>query len=906
MMKGPIACLSVLVGLFWMCQPGSAIVGDIDGNSTVNLDDLVVLATNWLADDCVADSWCNQADIDQYGDVDFVDFVLLAEHWLQAEPYIITLLTSYEPGEPGTLTVGTQNCDSGLTPTPIPASSVGLTAPNGDYILELEIVGETDGKVEFDHKWSSASFDMTDQTQILADIYFATDCLPMDVIGIWDTVLGWIDNWSPPTTTGQWHTVQLDLIPTTATINQIWAYVFEGMDISATGNATIYMDNLRLRRPNPDYEIPAPESIVASGHEKRIDIVWQRVDAESLVGYNIYRSSSAGGPFTKLNSSPYELTVYSDFLNANDQTYHYYVTSVGVSESSVSNTVSATSYAMTDDQLLESVQQATFRYFWDYGHPVSGLARDNIDNSDTCYSGGTGMGMMAICVGAERGFVMRSEAADRILKILTFLDEKAERFHGAWSHILNGVTGKAIHFVDSRDDGGDLVETAYVAQGMLTVRQYFDSNDVTETAIRNLATQSWEEIEWDWYLNGTEALYWHWSPNYDWQMDMPIRGYNECMITYLLAIASPTYPIPAWCYYHGWADNIDYTNGRDFYGVTLPVGSYYGGYGGPMFFAHYTHLGFDPNWSDAYCNYSYNNRQIALSDRAYCQANPGVFAGYSNLVWGLTASYNPYTGYKAHCPVDVDDGTITPTAAISSIVYTPDESIATLKHFYHTYGPLGLWGPFGFVDAFNLNYPDWYANGYIAIDQGPIVVMIENYRSGLCWNLFMANPEITSMMAAIAAIEPTPVTFDDFDGSNINDGWFGSGGAPSWTIDTANTEQVHSGTYALKVVYDKSTEPWAYLYAPPSAGSRDWSDNIMLKTWIYPSKNATYIVKAEWTGGAVERYYYDLKANTWQEVIFTFGSKANNMTNIDKVLIFPEAGSPGGSGTFWLDDIQLK
>ncbi|MEE8320210.1 MAG: glucoamylase family protein, partial [Gammaproteobacteria bacterium] len=479
-------------------------------------------------------------------------------------------------------------------------------------------------------------------------------------------------------------------------------------------------------------------------------------------------------------------------------------------------------------------------------------------------------------------------------------------------HFVNGVTGAAIPF-GTYDDGADLVETAYVAQGLLTVRQYFDNTgDPTETAVRDLATQLWEDIDWYWHLRrddpayaDNESLFWHWSPNYGWQMNMPIRGYNECMITYLLAIASPTHPIPAGCYYHGWADNIDDANGRDFYGETLPVGSYYSGYGGPMFFAHYTHLGFDPNWSDAYCNYHYNNRQIALSDRAYCAANPGGFAGYSNLVWGLTASYNPYTGYKAHCPVDVDDGTITPTAAISSIVYTPDESIATLKHFYHTYGPLGLWGPFGFVDAFNLNYPDWYANGYIAIDQGPIVVMIENYRSGLCWDLFMANPEITSMMAAIAAIEPTPVTFDDFDGSNINDGWFGSGGAPSWTIDTANTEQVHSGTYALKVVYDKSTEPWAYLYAQPSAGSRDWSDNIMLKTWIYPSKNATYIVKAEWTGGAVERYY-SMTANTWQEVIITFGSKANNMTNIDKVLIFPEAGSPGGSGTFWLDDIQLK
>jgi len=887
--------------------PGLAPVleGDLTGDGCTDWADLAGFAEHWLVDDCSAGDWCGGADLNYSSKVDFADFALLAQHWLEVEPYITTLLASYEDSEFPGLTLSTP--DAGLTVTPVLASDVGLTATDDVNILQWAF-GEPDGKVEVKHEWSSFTFDLAGYTDILCDVYFATDVTPMTVIGIWDDIFGWTANWAPPVELNVWHTVALDVSGMNQTgLDHIVAYLFEGMP-SADG--VIYTDNLRLRGPNPDYVIHAPDGVVATGHDSRIDLRWQPVSAPGLQGYNIYRSASAGGPFTKINSSPHPVTVYSDFFGTNGQTYYYYVTSVSGGESEPSAVISATSYAMTDEQLLTSVQEATFRYFWDYGHPVSGLARSGLDNNnDTCDSGGTGMGLMAICVGVERGFVGRAEAAERILKILTFLDEKAERFHGAWSHILNGVTGEALPFSEY-DDGGDIVETSYAAQGMLTVRQYFDSNDSTETDIRNLATKLWEGIDWYWYLRrsepgyeNNERLFWHWSPNYGWAMNHNVLGYDECMITYLMAIASPTHPIPASCYYHGWASKPDYANGKTFYGYQLPVGTNYGGYGGPMFFAHYTYLGFDPNWSDAYCNYSYNNRQIALSDRAYCAANPGGFDDYSNLVWGLTASCNPYTGYKAHCPVEIDDGTIAPTAAISSIIYTPDESIATLKHFYHTYGAAGLWGPFGFYDAFNPSYPDWYANSYITIDQGPIVVMIENYRSGLCWDLFMANSEITSMMAAIAATEPTPVIFDDFEGNNINNGWFGSGGTASWTISTSNTEQVHSGSYALKAVYNKGTEPWAYLYAPPSAGSRDFSDNIMLKFWIYSSKSANYIFKVEYP--ALERNI-SVTANTWQEVTLTLGADANDMTNISKVLVFPEAGISGGSGTFWLDDIVLQ
>ena len=508
-------------------------------------------------------------------------------------------------------------------------------------------------------------------------------------------------------------------------------------------------------------------ALAATGHDSRIDLRWKPLTHINSQGYNIYRSTSQDGPFTKLNSSPHALTVYSDFFGVNDQKYYYYVTSVlDGRQLETSDIVFAVSYAMTNGELLSSVQEATFRYFWDYGHPVSGLTREGYKfnhGDDCCTSGGTGFGLMAICVGVERGFVSRDEAARRIWKMLTFLNTKTSRYHGAWSHWFNGATGETIPFGGSppEDDGGDLVETSYVAQGLLTVRQYFDdTNDAVEVDICSLATQLWESIEWNWYLRhsdpgyeNNEKLYWHWSENHGWKMNMPVTGYNECMITYLLAIASPTHPIPASCYYNGWTDS-DYANGNSFYGHKQWVGE---DYGGPLFFTHYTHLGFDPRIDiDNYCNYFDNSRNTSLINRAYCIDNPKGFSGYSDLVWGLTASFDPF-GYSAHSPTN-DNGTITPTAALSAMPYVPEESIATLKHFYHTYGEKGLWGTFGFVDAFNPT-KDWFAPGYVAIDQGPIVIMIENYRTGLCWDLFMSNPEIQPALDAIATINIiSPVT----------------------------------------------------------------------------------------------------------------------------------------------------
>ncbi len=389
---------------------------------------------------------------------------------------------------------------------------------------------------------------------------------------------------------------------------------------------------------------------------------------------------------------------------------------------------------ISDGDLLTLVQQQTFRYFWDFGHPVSGLARERNSSGETVTTGGSGFGIMSIPIGIERGFITRSEGVERLQKIFDFL-ENADRFHGAWPHWMNGSTGKVIPF-STKDDGGDLVETAFMIQGLLTIRQYLDPNIPAESSMIDQINVLWEGVEWDWYARGENVLYWHWSPDYNWDMNMRIRGYNEALIVYILAASSPGHSINAAVYQAGWANNGGIINGQSYYGYTLPVGF---AYGGPLFFAHYSFLGLDPrNLSDAYADYWTQNVNHSLINQAYCVDNPKEYIAYSDSCWGLTASDNQ-DGYSAHSPTN-DLGVITPTAALSSMPYTPDESMMALKFFYYTIGDR-LWGEYGFYDAFNPT-EGWWADSYIAIDQGPIIVMIENYRTQLLWNLFMSCPEV--------------------------------------------------------------------------------------------------------------------------------------------------------------------
>jgi hypothetical protein len=396
-----------------------------------------------------------------------------------------------------------------------------------------------------------------------------------------------------------------------------------------------------------------------------------------------------------------------------------------------------------DAALLEAVQRQTFRYFWDFAHPVSGLARERSNGDpDVVTSGGSGFGIMAILVAAERGWISRDEALDRLLTSVRFL-EKASSYHGVFPHWLNGASGQIIPF-SRKDDGGDLVETSYLIAGLLCARQYFTGSG-PEAELRSRINRLWREVEWNWHVrDGANVLFWHWSPNNGWSMNHEIRGWNECLITYLLAASSPTYPIPPRIYHWGWANGRDFTNGRTYYDrFTLPLGP---NFGGPLFFAQYSFLGLDPRGlSDAYANYWDQNVAHTLINRAYCVANPQDHRGYGPSCWGLTASDN-YQGYSAHSPTN-DLGVITPTAALSSFPYAPDESLAALNHFYRALGDR-LWGEYGFKDAFSEDR-DWFASSYLAIDQGPIIIMIENHLSGLMWDLFMSCPEIKSGLSAL-------------------------------------------------------------------------------------------------------------------------------------------------------------
>ncbi len=407
---------------------------------------------------------------------------------------------------------------------------------------------------------------------------------------------------------------------------------------------------------------------------------------------------------------------------------------------------------LSDSALLDLVQRQTIKYFWDFADPVSGMARERNNEAygygnEVVTTGGTGFGIMALIVGVQRKWLPRDTVAGHLLKMVRFL-EKADSYHGVFPHWINGETGKTIPF-SRKDDGADLVETSFLMQGLLTARQYFNQNNSRERELRNRINSLWRDIEWNWFTRGNrEVLYWHWSPNNGWAMNFPLRGYMETLITYVLAASSDQYPVPAAIYNRGWAQGIHFLNGKKFYGYTLPLGT---DYGGPLFFTHYSFLGLDPKGlKDNYADYWEQNVNHTLINRAYCIDNPKHYQGYGENCWGLTAS-DDYNGYDAHSPTN-DDGVITPTAALSSFPYTPAYSMQVLRHLYEDLGNK-IWGEYGFKDAFSISH-NWVADSYLAIDEGPIVVMIENYRSGLLWKLFMSCPEIQAGLKKLNFTSP--------------------------------------------------------------------------------------------------------------------------------------------------------
>lgn len=404
---------------------------------------------------------------------------------------------------------------------------------------------------------------------------------------------------------------------------------------------------------------------------------------------------------------------------------------------------------ISNDSLLTLVEYRTFQYFWEGAEPVSGMARERYhldgeypDNDmDVVTTGGTGFGVMAILVGIERNFISREEGFRRLRQIVDFLG-KADRFHGAWPHWLYGQTGKVKPFSE-KDNGADIVETAYLMQGLLSVRQYFTNGSDEEKELVTSIDRLWRTVEWSWFTRGGEdVIYWHWSPTYRWEMNMPVRGYNECLIVYILAASSPTYPVHSRAYHRGWARDGQIKTKTGEYGYVLTLKHNDSGeYGGPLYWSHYSFLGLDPRkLEDRYSDYWQHNTNHTLINWQWCATNPLGYEGYSEDCWGLTSSYS-VKFYAAHAPGEKSDlGVISPTAALSSFPYTPEHSFNALKHFYYELGDR-IWGDYGFYDAFSEHF-DWYPQRYLAIDQGPIIVMIENYRTGLIWNLFMSSAEI--------------------------------------------------------------------------------------------------------------------------------------------------------------------
>ena len=407
---------------------------------------------------------------------------------------------------------------------------------------------------------------------------------------------------------------------------------------------------------------------------------------------------------------------------------------------------------LSDSALLELVQKQTFRYFWDFGHPVSGMSRERSNKAydygpEVTTTGGTGFGILSIIVAAERKWITREAATERLLKMVNFL-LKADHYHGIFPHWLNGETGKTIPF-SRKDDGADIVESSYLFMGLLAAREYFKRLIPTEKNLRDRITWLWEGAEWNWHTrDNREVLYWHWSPNNGWSMNHEIRGWNECLITYIIAASSPRYAIDANVYHRGWASSNYFKNGRTYYDVRLPLGF---DYGGPLFFSQYTFMGIDPRGlKDSYADYFEQNLNHTLINREHCIRNPKGWKGYGPESWGLTASDN-HQGYGAHSPEE-DLGVISPTAALSAFPYTPQYSMQALRHFYYDLGDK-IWSEYGFVDAFN-ETKDWYAKSHLAIDQGPIIVMIENYRTGLLWKVFMKIPEVQNGLKKLGFTSP--------------------------------------------------------------------------------------------------------------------------------------------------------
>ena len=481
-------------------------------------------------------------------------------------------------------------------------------------------------------------------------------------------------------------------------------------------------------------------NIKGESYPGHVELQWEN---NRNFDYTIYKKE--GSKFKKCGETSNDYFFDFTSLKAKDVTYRIVPKGLSVNQASEFEVKVNGAENATDETYLDMVQKYTSRYFYEFAHPVNKLAKERSNHEiDIVTTGGTGFGIMALVAASERGYYTREEVRNNITDIVDFL-EKAERFHGAWAHWYNGTTGEVFSF-SKYDNGGDLVETAFLVQGLLTARSYFNTNHPDEIKLCSRITRLWEDVEWDWYTQGSnDALYWHWSKQYEFKMNHKIHGFDETLITYVLAASSPTHPISKNVYDSCFKNSNYYLNGNEYCGIKLELGM---PYGGPLFFTHYSFLGLNPTnlITDENISYFERNKAHVLIHREYAKENPNKFKEYGENFWGFTSSDDALVGYTSHHPgTDAENGTVTPTAGLSSFPYAPKECMSLLKNLYHNHGTK-IWGPYGFYDSYNpsLCEGQQVVKSYLAIDQGPIAVMIENYRSGLLWDLFMGNKEIQS------------------------------------------------------------------------------------------------------------------------------------------------------------------
>ena len=572
---------------------------------------------------------------------------------------------------------------------------------------------------------------------------------------------------------------------------------------------------------------------------------------------------------------------------------------------------------LTDEELLTKTQQYAFKYFWDHADANSGMAYERIPVSgtpgNTVTSGGSGFGVMAILVGIERGFITREQGCQRIEKIVDFLTNSATNYKGVFAHWINGSTGETIPFGND-DNGGDLVETSFLIEGLITARQYFNQPILTEQSLVIKINVLWNNVDWNYFTFGSDKLYWHCNNVLENAIQMPIIGWNECMITYLLAIASPTHAINPTLWQTGWSSGGSYkSKNQKFYDITLPIGNG-SAKGGPLFFAHYSFMGFNPrNLRDSYNNVNYfqQNQAHTLINRAYCEQNPLEYVGYGqNKAWGLTAC-DGNKGYSAHSPGN-DKGVIAPTAALSSMPYTPKESLAALRYFYEQLGTK-IWNEkAGFVDSFN-ETANWVDGSYLAIDQGPIICMIENYRSGLLWDYFMSAPEIQTALGKLnfkldfypRPILREPLVLDNFENGEIN---FTNqininpqNEMQITVVDNPDKTGANQSNKVLKFKRVANTVKWAGFYCTPNVPLSEYKYLYMK----YYRNNPNSQIRVNISDGENNEFLSQSpldKQNEWGVAVFDL--LTNKVKNITKFGIQPDFTSNSAIGDIvYIDDL---